>query len=1048
MENKFPLTESQIQIWAGQQLNPAAPLYHMAFAFQLQGSLDPDAFVKAFQLLLEQCDAMRMVFVEEEGVAQQAILPKLDFELAYLDWSEEGKVATLELLQEKIQEPFDLSQRLFDALLIKVGATDFIWYLNQHHLITDGWSKTIQFQVMADCYQQVVKGENGLKKNLPSIREYVLLKTGEDKKDLSKTIQDYWKRKQQSAPAIPAFWNKKNTKFTTSSQRFVIDLGSEKTTALRSLVESPNLRLWSEDLSLYTVFASLLFIYTAKISGRQKLSIGSPVHNRRRPRWKQTPGLFIELFPMTLCLEEQDTYQTVFEKVRTEYFEFLKHAQSGASNASLSKTFNVVFNYINTSFPAFHEFSSTADWLDTGHSDPGHYLKLQVHDFNATGSIQLMFDVNMALLEGRKMESIAADYQHLLAEFMADANAKIDLLTAAEREQLALFNQTDFQFPNSHQSIVDLFETQVTKRPDQTAIVFEDQQLSFTQLNEKANQLAHYLESQTLAKEELVAICLDRSLEMMIALLGVLKAGAAYVPIDPRYPLLRIQQMLGEAEPRWVITNQAQGSLFEELGGARLLLLEEEWREIEQQSNANLNVAIDPENLMYVIYTSGSTGRPKGVMNEHGGVVNRLLWTQEQFQLRAGKDVVLQKTNFCFDVSVWELFWPLIAGVQLVFARPEGHKDNQYLKQAIDQYGISTIHFVPTMLEVFLLDVGAGDCATLSRVLCSGEALKSTHLKAFKESLPHTELHNLYGPTEAAIDVTHWPVADFDSPLVSIGKPVTNTQLHILNEWGKRCPIGVPGELHIAGVQVARGYYKRPELTHEKFIPNPFATTDQVRMYKTGDLASWLPDGNIQFLGRMDTQVKVRGFRIELTEIEGALQEHTGISQAVVLAAAAANDQQRLLAFVVGAQTLKAEELRQSLVSQLPDYMIPALFFFLAEIPFTPNGKINRAKLLTWATQQQTETDIYQAPKTEFEEIIQDIWLEVFQLDKIGTQVDFIQLGGDSLLAIRLISRINTAFELQLPANLIFQHPNIAEMAIQVEETIRTLLLQIEDMDS
>lgn len=479
--------------------------------------------------------------------------------------------------------------------------------------------------------------------------------------------------------------------------------------------------------------------------------------------------------------------------------------------------------------------------------------------------------------------------------------SEIDILTDPEKEQLLKnWNNTTIEYPQK-QLIHELFEEQVKLFPSQIAVVFENQELTYQQLNQKANQLGHYLQKLGVKSEELVGICLERSLEMVVGLLGILKAGGAYVPLDPNYPQERLNYLLEDTQLKIIITDQFNRELLAQYQGI-VICLDTDWPTIIQENQDNCNSGVTGENLAYVIYTSGSTGKPKGAMNTHQGIKNRLLWMQETYHLTPS-DRILQKTPFSFDVSVWEFFWPLLAGATLVVAKPEGHKDSTYLIKLIQAQQITTLHFVPSMLRVFLQEPGLEKCNCLQRVICSGEALTLDITQSFFEHF-NCELQNLYGPTEAAIDVTYWPcLPDSQRSIVPIGRPIANTQIYILNADLQPVPVGMVGELHIGGIGLARGYLNRPELTAQKFIDNPFKTKDggaiSSKLYKTGDLARYLPDGNIEFLGRIDYQVKIRGFRIELGEVETTLSQHPAVEQAVVIAHEAETGSKTLIAYVV-----------------------------------------------------------------------------------------------------------------------------------------------------
>lgn len=587
---------------------------------------------------------------------------------------------------------------------------------------------------------------------------------------------------------------------------------------------------------------------------------------------------------------------------------------------------------------------------------------------------------------------------------------------------------------NQPVTIPGLFEEQVRKTPDDPAVIVGRAALNYRELNERANQLAWKLRSLNAGPGVLVGVAVERSFEMVVGLLGVLKSGAAYVPIDPAYPAERVAYMLQDTRVQILLSQEHIRQNLPALD-ARILCLDSEWQsEIGESRRVNLDIEVRDTDLAYVIYTSGSTGLPKGAMNTHRGISNRLQWMQQAYDLLSD-DRVLQKTPFSFDVSVWEFFWPLITGAQLIVAKPGGHQDSGYLVKMIQQHDITTVHFVPSMLKVFLEEPSIGNCRSLRRVICSGEAL-SIDLKERFFAMLGCELHNLYGPTEAAVDVTFWQCRKNDqAETVPIGYPIANTRIQILDEEMRPVEAGAPGEIHIGGTAVGRGYWRRPELTAEKFVPNPFSATDGERLYRTGDLGRFRKDGAIEYLGRMDLQVKIKGFRIELGEIEAALLRHDSVSDAVVTSRESKQGDRYLAAYVVPRMHCDAQgngsvasRLRQHLRRHLPEYMVPSLFLVQDELPLSPNGKVDRRALREPEEGLIRRRAAYIEPKTEVEKKLAEIWEAVLQVDKVGLDDDFFELGGHSLLATQLLARLREKLEVDLPVPALFANSTIAKL--------------------
>ncbi|HEX8149651.1 MAG TPA: amino acid adenylation domain-containing protein [Pyrinomonadaceae bacterium] len=672
----------------------------------------------------------------------------------------------------------------------------------------------------------------------------------------------------------------------------------------------------------------------------------------------------------------------------------------------------------------FDQTTAKFDWL--------------LYAFPAEGELRLSLEYSTELFERETAERVLGHYEQLLKAAVEDPGrrlSELQILTEAERRQLLFeWNDTKAALP-SRLCLHELFEAQAERTPDAVALRSGADELSYRELNERANRLAAYLAARGVGLEDRVGLLLERSVGMVVSLLAVLKAGAMYVPLDPRSPAGRLRAMIDDASCRLVLTQQnTRGRLPE--GAAAELCLEVEEAHINARSDANPSKQIDPANAVYMIYTSGSTGKPKGVVNTHLGICNRLHWMQRAYELTAD-DRVLQKTPFTFDVSVWEFFWPLAVGARLVLAKPEGHRDNEYLIDLIVKESVTTLHFVPSMLRLFLEERGVERCASLRRVICSGEALPYEVQERFFKRLD-AELHNLYGPTEAAVDVTFWRCES--SPgrrSVPIGRPIANTQVYVLDAQLEPVPVGVAGELYLSGLGLARGYWGRPGLTAASFVPDPFGG-DGRRMYRTGDIGRRLRGGELEFLGRDDGQVKLRGHRIELGEIESALRAHERVSDAVVLLREAAGRGQTLAAYVAargGVWPGAERELREHLRGRLPDYMMPGALVILDELPLSANGKVDR-KALPAPTERAAGAAEYKEPLTALEQSIAAIWREVLGREKVGLEDNFFDLGGHSLLLIQVRSKLGATLGRELPVLELFEYPTISLLAARMNEQL------------
>ena len=572
--------------------------------------------------------------------------------------------------------------------------------------------------------------------------------------------------------------------------------------------------------------------------------------------------------------------------------------------------------------------------------------------------------------------------------------------------------------------IYQLFQEQVDASPDATALVYKKESISYRQLDQWTNKIANYLIEKGVRQNQLVGIIMNRSFEMVAAIYGIIKAGAAYVPIDPEYPSERIHYMLENAEITVILSQMEQECLIQQIAEnhkMECVYIDATDKVYEDYSCERPNVEVNGKDLLYMIYTSGSTGNPKGVMNTNEALANRVLWMQKEYNI-VPKDKVLQKTSYCFDVSVWEFVWPLITGGTLVIAEPGGHRDASYLCKTIVESGINIMHFVPSMLNIFLMDDDVKKCTSLKKVFCSGEALNFASVDKFKKLLPDTEIHNLYGPTEAAIDVTYWDCAEpYERSVIPIGKPIDNVWMYVLDEDLNPVPKGVLGELYIGGKGLARGYYNNELLTNEKFIPNPFIKEGEERIYQTGDIGRFNSTGIIEYYKRKDFQVKLRGQRIELGEIEATLEENEDVEQAAAMVFTDNNGLQNLMAFIVldGVDTIDEEHLKKYLETTLPKYMIPSFFTVIEHMPLTPNGKVDRKKLQSMIINHVTTRNDVVSPRNEEEKQIFDICKELLGHDQISVTDDLMQIGAYSLLIAKLVYQIREQFQMDMRIHLL-----------------------------
>ena len=1035
--SKVPLTHSQMMIWMGQQIATNSPLYNMILSFEFRGKINVHFFKTAFQLLVDNNDILRVFIDVKDGLPTQNFHKTKPSELQYIDLSNtlEAYNSYKDWVEKNKTKRFGLNEVLYDAVLFKIKEDHFIFYFNQHHLITDGWSMKLIYDELNTNYCKLLNGEEILSSEIHSFEKYAQKNTFSHNQEIS----SYWGDKLEKAPELSSLYgiNKKN--IASNSTRINFDLGKKRTKQIKEFTLDSDIRAWTMELALSNVFLTTLGVLIYKVGNHKEFSLGIPHHNRLSAKAKKTAGLYMELLPLHLKVEEKDTFLDFFKKIQEESMNVFKNMISDKPPVKLLKSFNVVLNFIPITYDNFGNIPTECNWLLSNHVDPNHHIRLQIQDFNNKEDYKLQFDLNNIIFSEEQRNYIGQHFITVLDNFIANKNTPIkdvSIISTSELKLLNKWNETTVDY-NRDQTLLTKFHEQVLNSPDNTAILFDGKSLSYKELNDKSNQLANFLIEEGVVANTIVAISLERSLEMLICIYGIIKAGGAYLPLDTTTPKNRLNFILANAGAKMLLFNHDGIQVTQDIK-TKTYHTTVLWDSIGFHETKEPSITINPKDLAYVIYTSGSTGDPKGVKCHHEGICNRLNWMDDEYTINQN-DTLIQKTPITFDVSVWELFWPLQKGAKLVIEKPNGHINPEGLIHTIMSNEISVIHFVPSMLNIFINTNSVENCTSLKKIFCSGEALSVGIVTQTHKKLK-AEIYNLYGPTEASVDVTHWHCnRKHNLNKIPIGYPVANTKLYILDKALNRVPIGVSGELYIGGVQVAQGYLNNQELTNERFINDIFSDNPEAKLYKTGDLARFKWNGALEYLGRTDTQIKLRGLRIELGEIEKTLENITTIKQAIVKVDKL-NNQENLIAYYTG-KPQEVTNLKNSLQEDLPNYMIPSFYMHLEKFHLLSSGKINRKKLPPIKIQVTTEEKICKPPTNELEEITMTIWKEVLQLKQIGINDNFIHLGGNSLNAMIITSRLKEAFELEMLKLVdVFNYPTIEKYANFIKKILIKLL--------
>ncbi|WYL93618.1 MAG: non-ribosomal peptide synthase/polyketide synthase [Gloeotrichia echinulata IR180] len=1051
---ELSLSFAQQRLWFLDQLQPNSSLYNIPLALRLTGFLEVAALEQSLEEIIHRHEALRTNFITINGQPTQIIQTVRNWKLSVIELQHlprfEQETSAQELAITQAIQPFDLaSGSLLRATLVVLSETEHILLICMHHIVSDEWSMGVFIQELATFYNAYAQGQPANAAPLPiQYADFAIWQRQWLVGEVLQSQLSYWKQQLKDAPALLSLPTDRPRpavqKFVGAYQEFALSV--ELTQGLMQLSQQQGVTLF---MTLLAGFDTLLYRYT----GQSDILVGTPIANRNHSEIEGLIGFFVNTLVMRTDLSADPSFSSLLVRVRemalSAYahqdlpFEMLVEALQPQRNLSHTPLFQVAFVFQNAPNSQVELTGLTVSPLVVESTTAKFDLTLAMENTGTSTTLSTgtglvgVWEYNTDLFDSSTIERMASHFVTLLEGIVANPFERISqlpLLTAVEQQQLLIeWNDTQVDYPQD-KCIHQLFEEQCLRTPDAVAVVFEEQQLTYDELNCRANQLAEYLRSLGVSADVLVGLCVERSLEMIVGLLAILKAGGAYVPLDPEYPQERLSFILEDAQVKVLLTQQ---SLLDKLQShqAQVVCLDQVWEKIVQNNQDNPTSGVTAFHLANVIYTSGSTGKPKGVMVEHKGLCNLAQAQMQTFGLHSDSRV-LQFASFSFDASIWEVVMALGSGATLYLGTKDSLLPGMPLIERLRNYCITHVTLPPSALAVLPTE----ELPALQTIIVGGEACSAELIKQWSVG---RNFFNAYGPTEASVCATVAKCTDADQK-ISIGRPIANAQIYILDSHLQPVPVGVPGELHIGGAGLARGYFNRPELTQEKFIPNPF---DNSKLYKTGDLARYLPDGNIEYLGRIDNQVKVRGFRIELGEIEAVLSQHEDVQISCVIVredtpgetCTERSRSKQLVAYIVPQKdvTLTTSELRQFIGNKLPSYMIPQAFVILESLPITPNGKIDRRALPAPDLHSEI-ADKFVAPRNPIEEKLALIWTQVLRLEQVGIDDNFFELGGHSLLATQVISRLQEAFKISLPLRYIFESPTVAQLSEVISSQLET----------
>ena len=1036
--HKYPASCIQEQFWLINRLHSSNTAYNIPSLFRLKGPLNTDFIKQSVSEITRRHDIFRMTFTSENGELQQIVVDESLFAFSLVNLTDTNSEIIEEQLQSlissEVKKPFDLEQGpLLRVTLFCISDDEHYLLIMMHHIITDLRSKELFSAELSFFYNALSQGKSfDIASPDQQYKDFSLWQKNWLKSQEYEAMLDHWRNHLTNHSGylnLPTDHPRKPVQILSGGS-IPFSLSQSFSDSLKEFSRKKNVNIF---LTLLTAYLILLYRYTVQ----KDIIIGVPLSNRRQVSHKDIVGCFVNILPLTFTLSNDFTFEEVLRQVRLEmlaahrnqempYEQIVKKLQT-KRDPSYNPFFQVGFTFEP---PMELEFAGVEITAQKIHNQ-GTQLDLFLNLWEEVGEVCGFIEYNRELFDNSTLTRFVGHYKTLLHAILTRPNDPIStlpILPEAERKKISVdWNSTQKNLPKKPYLHV-LFEEQARKTPDSVALVFAGSDLTYQELNVRANQLAHHLISLGVKTGTLVGVYMERSLEMVVALLGILKAGGAYVPLDPSFPQDRLDYMLEDTGLKVLLTQESLSSLIE-VPAIIKIHLDTHWTKIENQPVANPASRLAPEDLAYVIYTSGSTGKPKGVQIPHIAVVNFLLSMSRKPGINE-KDTLLAVTTLSFDISVLEIFLPLLVGAKTIIASRENAANGQQLLDLIQQSAVTIMQATPTTW--YLLIAAGWDGSDEFKVLCGGEALPQDLAQQLVKRSKN--VWNMYGPTETTIWSTccqlHEDFAD-----IHVGRAIDNTQVYIVNEQDQLNPIGIAGELLIGGVGLSRGYLNKPELTKEKFILDHFSETPNSLMYRTGDLACVLPDGNIKIYSRLDNQVKLRGFRIELGEIESILVTHTTIDQAVALIREEAFGDKRIVAYItlLADQHFSEIELRQYLKKKLPEYMVPSIFVKMETMPLTPNGKIDRKSLPQPKIDRPELVQEFILPQNELQESVSRLWSKILKIDKIGIDDNFFDLGGDSLLSVQLVMLLEKEMKIEIPVVKFFQYPTIRNFADYIE---------------